>query len=472
MRRMSLLIAACSCFSFAFGYHLRTVRVTGNRFVSEGAILRAAGLRAGGLADSAALAGGERCLYGTGSFQSVVLYKQASGDTLDLTIRVVEEPRTQVSLYGVGLYLTMFNEDKLWFSLTPGCKRRFLLGRMNSLLITATFPYMYGVSADFETFGFPFRTFRSGLSLSARAFPSTYAPYYGRLVFMGAMTEKEVVDRLFLRLSVNEEIGTTWRVDTKSWKNLDWQIIVNPDDIRDTLVDGIYPTSEQAPSAALSARLDHRNSATYPTRGFLAFAEARRFWIQNLKEKDVYPFNQASGGVKAYVPVTGRQTFSAYLSATVRDTFDFRHLSHRMIFYDDDSHFRGFTALASTNLLFMDLEYRFRLFDFRYDDFAADIKLDPKREKLVRRLDYTMELFLYADNGLLWGHVLTDVHEQKGFFDLNLKKDLFTGLGAGGRLAYPGLGYVVAGGLTLYQHKEGLDKGYMPLIYTSLTGSF
>lgn len=472
MRFSTLLVLTGLAFQALSGYFLEEVRVLGNRELPEALIVGTAGLSVGRDVDSAGLRRALGRLTGSGSFDTVFFSRQARQDTLRLRIHVQEKKRDEVAVFGGGLATSMFGEDKFWFSLSPGYRRRFLLDRMNNLTLSVTLPYTYGLSAEYDALHFPFRTFRSGLLAAGREVPYCHSPYYSRTAFLQAFSEKEMAPRLFLRFSVSDEIGKTWRINTDDWSGLDWQIRIDPDDIRDERYSAFYPRRERVHSAAFSSRLDMRNSGLYPTSGFFAYGEGRRVWVRDLKEGSVYPYNQATGGIKAYLPFSWHQTSAAHLSATVRDHFDVCRLAHRMMVYDDDVHFRGFSALAFTNLLYLNLEHRFRFFEFRYDDYRADINLPPKMEKLARRLDYLMEIFVYVDNGLVWGDIFSDRYEKRAFSDLRLKRDLYTGAGLGGRLAYPRLGYVASGGLTVYHRKEGLDNAYMPLIYTSLTGSF
>jgi hypothetical protein len=163
---------------------------------------------------------------------------------------------------------------------------------------------------------------------------------------------------------------------------------------------------------------------------------------------------------------------AALFKFIVRDRFDPVNLGHRMIFYDGGVHFRGFSSLAGENLVFADLEYRIRLFEMDFRQGLEDLRLSGRAEKLVQKMNYFADAFVFLDNGVFFGNVILGDRKFIPFSSLSLDRDLFTSFGLGGRLVYPVLGYVASAGIALYQRKPGLDDAYKTMLFGTLSIPF
>ncbi|OGS35606.1 MAG: hypothetical protein A2293_01800 [Elusimicrobia bacterium RIFOXYB2_FULL_49_7] len=468
-----LILIICAVFSLQAAV-LQNIRLLGKTELPEATILEMAGLTPGASIDSVSLNQARDRLYATGCFDTLFFLTALNDDSVSVSLIVREKEKNEAFIYGGAFSLTMMGESKFWIAISPGITRRFLFHQPHSARVTVTFPYLYAVSGEYTAIGFPGSGFRSGISGSLRVQPNYTSPYYAHQALGEIYSEKELFPRLALRLSYNHEITKTWRIDMEAWKRLDWQIIIpNPSDIRDTSRLFVsYPRREQVPSVALSARYDRRNSMFYPVKGYSCFLEGRRYWVENLKNGECYPFNQLFASFKYYYPLTGRQTLASNLSFTARNRFDADKLFHRMIFYNDDIHFRGFRALAASNLLFWNVEHRFRLFEFTYDDLPPEYRFSGQAEKMARRMNYLAEAFLFADNGVLWGEVSEGEFNRRTFTEINVSRDLFTAAGLGIRVVYPKISYIAAGGFSLFHRKQNLPEDHAPMVYTALTSSF
>ena len=289
---------------------------------------------------------------------------------------------------------------------------------------------------------------------------------------MSAYLSRRLLPGLSMTASLSNELLKTWRVDIERWKDLDWQILVtNPAAIQDTAWHN-FPREENAPSVALSLTLNKLNDACKPTGGMALFLEGRRYFIFNLNSDYRYDFNQATGAIRLYATPFSRQTVATHLKAIVRNDFDADHLTHRMISYNDGQQFRGFRWLAGTNLMFWNWEYRVHLFGFDMMEGLESFNLPERTKRLLKKLSYSAEAAVYVDNGVFFGRVYDGNWTDIAFKNIRLPRDLYTSTGIGGRLIYPKLGYVVSGGVTLYQHKEGLDPDFTNLFYGTVSAAF
>ncbi|MFH0921149.1 MAG: hypothetical protein V1913_12410 [Fibrobacterota bacterium] len=453
---------------------LSSVTVYGNALLGRDAILRLCGLNEGdSLRDDAV----DRCvryLQETGLFDSVaVKCVPAAEGGADLHVLVLEKSRGQFQFLGGTLATTLFGQNRYWFCVTPGYVRRYPAGRPDVLRFSVTLPYSYGVSADWIGQALPVHGYTTGLDLSAQYFPYQYSRYLARSFYGAAYLERRLLPGLSVRASLADELSKTWRVDVNKWKALDWQVLItDPGAIQDNRYSQVYPREENAPSVAFSGLLDKRDHPYTPSRGMTFFLEGRRYFILNLKNSSRFNFNQATGSVRFYVSTFARQTVATHLKAVVRDHFDPDRLAHRLIFYNDGQHFRGFQSLAGTNLLLWNWEYRVHLFGFDMLEGLEDLNLPLKTRRMLDKLSYSAEAVAYVDNGVFFGRVYNGTEADIVFRDIRLPRDLYTSVGFGGRLIYPKLGYVASAGITLFQHKEGLDDDFTSRVYGTLSAAF
>lgn len=455
---------------------LRTILVHDNRLLSATRIIELCRLVPGMPVDSSHVHSAYHLLMRSGCFDTAMAQMVPVNDTVaDIHIFVRELDKSRFSFYGASASLTMYGEDKLWFTLTPGYERRFLGGKPQSLLVTLTFPYSYGLYAGWNAVGCPTDLLNCGASVQARSTPYQLSRYYANDFNFNGFLERLLTSRLSLKLSAGYELSKTWRVDPEKWKQLDWQIVVwDPDEIRSEAFSAYYPRSEQVPSLALSLNYDKRDHSLYPTRGYCLFSEARRFWVQNLDRHLNSPYNQATFSAKGYLSPCHGQTLASHLKFIVRDDFDANQLLHRLVFYDDGLYFRGFNNLAGENLAFLNLEYRIRLFEMRFEDYAQELNLPAKSEKLLRKASYFADAFVFADNGLYFGRAWTGKSEWEWIpiQSVSLSQDLFSSVGVGGKIVYPRLGYVASAGITLYQRKQGLEEAYFSRLFGNVSMAF
>ena len=452
------------------------VRVHGNQSVSAKAVIRVSGLTPGVAPDKAAEHKAVRDLLSTGYFDTVYIKtERPDSATAVLHIVVRERGKHDFFIYGGTISRNMYGTEKYWLSAVPGYRRRFLFRRFQTFDFTMQFPYQYGLTASWQAAAFPARAFNTRITAGARSAPYQYSAYHMNSAYASLTVEREIWPRLYLGVSAAEDISRTWRIDTEKWGDLDWQAFtLDPSDFQDRSpgVSAYYPRTEHAPEFGCYLRFDRRDSPVYPTRGYYLYLKGSHHRIYKPEDDYLFTFNQAYGNARVYFSPRKRHVFAACASATSRDTFDPVGLGHRLISYDHDRHFRGFRYLFGTNIAFLDLEYRYKLLEVRFEDLELGIRLNPKMEKFMKRLSYIIDFFAYVDNGLFFGHVYSGEWERIPFVDLNPADDLYTAAGAGLRLVYPGLGYSGALGCTFAHRKPGLDKDYKTWFFATLTTSF
>jgi outer membrane protein assembly factor BamA len=470
-------VKACCLFLLlpviVFCFPLKEIHVHGNKNLKKEEIVNACGLKEGTQITPEKMAYAVKSLLYTGCFDTAYVKEVVLEDsTVALHFVVQEKDKSDLFIYGGTLGTSMFGEPKIWLSAMPGYKRRFLFHRMQTFRATVTLPYVYGVSCGWLSYGLPFKKSFAGFSLSARSSPYVNAKYLSNKMYTSIFLDREFFPSIYFRLSLSDEVGKIYRIDTDKWKRKRWHIIMtDPGNYRDTDYDIWYPRSEHVPSIGLSARLDKRNSFFYPTKGYFLFAEGRHYRIYNLNSDYRFSYNQATGLAQKYIAVNRKQTIASQFKFIARDRFDPFNLAHRLIAYNDDYHFRGFASLFGTNIAFVNLEYRFRLFEVKYKDLGLELNLDKRIEKLFNKLDYLADIFLFLDNGLFWGDVYFGGWDRITRDSFGISEDLFTGMGLGARLVYPKLGYIASGGI-MYQRKINLHDDYKPLFYGSLSASF
>jgi len=472
--RVSVIFLILILVLSSWSQKLSAIYVHGNINLSKEMIVRLSGLSYSAPLDSNSLQEAFRYLMKSDCFDTVMVQKAVLTDTTAAAhIFVRENRKDKLGIYGGTLSLTMYGRDKLWFAVTPGYERRFISGKPQSIIVTATFPYAYGLYAGWNIVSFPLPGFNCGLNIEGHSTPYQYSRYYTNTATTSAYIERLMSSRLSAKLSGDLELSKTWLIDAEHWKSLSWQIAtIDPGEIQDNNYKGIYPRMERVPSFALSMFYDHRDNAFYPSKGYALFAEARHVNINNDDENYHFQYNQATGSARLYINPTKKQVIASYFKFIVRDDFDAIRLGHRMLFYNEGEQFRGFNSIAGENLSFLDIEYRFRLFEMDVEKGLADINISPKLRKLIRKMNYFAEGFVFVDNGLFFGNVYIDKPAFVPFSAVSLSKDLFTSFGLGGRVIYPEMGYIASAGITAYQHKADLDDGYRTRFFGTLSIPF
>lgn len=401
----------------------------------------------------------------TDLFDALSAHQDSTGDVV-LSVR--EKRRHSLLAPGAGIHGRMFAEGKLWFYLRPGFAKRFISDRPHTLNMWWTFPYQYGLLAEWKAHSLPRPGYASGLCVGAITYPHLYARYHSSKTFGCFDMQRRIGSRYAVGINFAMEGASTYLIDVKAWKKLDQQIVLfHPYELRDTSA-GYHLENELAPSVALRAGYDRRNASWDPTRGMWALAEVRHSWISsreidyrfNLTEIDMRLRSYSSMG-KSWVGVVQAKTL-------IRTEFDNQHLRHRLIYHDYDEHFRGYRLLCGQNLAFVNLEERYRLLRIE----RLGISLPWKFHRLDPKLVGSLYLLGFADAGLMWGHTYLGQWEQVGL-NTTLAKDRTLGsLGLGLRLVLEKFGQVATAGLIPFHWGMALPDEHRTVWYASLSFTF
>ncbi|MFH1761151.1 MAG: hypothetical protein ABIA63_08620 [bacterium] len=364
---------------------------------------------------------------------------------------------------GGAICNTLLGSKKIWFYIAPKYQIRNLTGQNHTLDLQASFPYTYALSAGLKAPQDSTRPLGKGLYVRTESFPYFYAPYYMNRGRAAAYVTLPALFGWRLKLTVRDELAVTWLIDTTQWKALDQQALVS--DLNSISEHPLYPRKEHAPSLTLSGYMDTRDNALNPGRGFFWSMAIGHHRVYELVTGYRYWYNQFGSTVRVYARPGKRHVLAMQYKSVIRDRFDAVNLSHRLIYHDDDAHFRGFYLLCGENMKYTNMEYRFRLFPISK---GAHTWPPFNRSKLINRfLKHSIELFTFVDNGLFWGTTYAGKWEDIRITWRNFGDHLYTSAGGGIRAVLPALNWVASAGVIPYHRKIGLHEDYKLYYYVS-----
>jgi len=449
MRLILLIILFCL---FAIdGKPLHSIEVDGPLQLDKSAVIDLAGLRVGMDVDSNVILDATHRLKRTRLFDSINIQPLQDSGGVSVHLVVRERPKRQFLFYGCALGTSLLGESRYWVAVNPGYVFRNLFRAPTALTFSMTAPYVWMGSASLEWFGCPLNPFSMGLTVSGRSIPYTTTPYFVNASEALLYLDYPFNRYLTARLSGQTEYSKTWKMDGSAWKSGSWQFItLNPDEFSDVRYSEIYPRTEVVPSLSLSLSYDALDNTIDPKKGYALFAEARHIQVTRLSKPFEYDYNQATIAAKGYLSLGERNVLVGHAKTIVRDRFDNKMLAHRLVFYDDGSQFRGFSSLAGTNIAFVNLEYRFRLFEMRAQDYLDLLGLPKERIHYARMLSYFADAIAFFDQGLFFGRVYSGEVRDVDPFHFSYDRDVFKSFGIGARAIYPSLGYTLTVGLNLW----------------------